>query len=172
MADELKTLPTGKANADDFEDFVGKVIRLCFFRWLGNAENRVRDIDGKVIRDWIVSNTAHDGFWDHIRQRYHAMNVVWECKNYEELDPDDFHQINYYLTPAIGGCCVLVYRGEKKSKSYYGHIRRIAVNSKEPTIVLLVNDRDLQVFIRQAISGKSKDSHMRGIFDDTIKAIS
>lgn len=175
LAEDLRTLPTGDADGDAkaFEDIVGKMIRYCFYRWLGNAEPKARNFNGRVIRDWFVANLANEGFWEAIRHRYDAPHIIWECKNYAELGSGDFHQANYYLTQPCGGCCVIAYRGEDgKKKSYYEHISRIASARDGKGIVLLVNERDLQVFIRQAQSGKTRDSHIRAIYDDTIRAIS
>src|SRR5207302_957725 len=116
-----KTLPCGRDHAAKFEDIVGGVIRLCFFAWLTNLEPRRREVSGTVIRDWIASNRASSGFWEMIRQRYHATQVIWECKNYEDLGADDFHQASYYMTQEIGRFSLIVFRGEIK-KHYYHHV--------------------------------------------------
>ena len=51
VLERLLDLPTGKDSANKFEDIVGDVIRLCFYRVLGNVEPKVRNHDGTVIRD-------------------------------------------------------------------------------------------------------------------------
>lgn len=167
---QLKTMPLGWDNASEYEDLVGEVIRLCFFSSLSNVEPKVRDHEGRVIRDWIAANRAPIGFWEMVRMRYQATQVVWECKNFADLDADVFHQAAYYMTKEIGRFVVVCFRGEMK-KHYYQHIRRIA-SEKEGGIVLLLSDRDLLVFLRQARNGKAKEDHIRDLYDRTVRDIS
>ena len=103
--------------------------------------------------------------------RYRATQVVWECKNLEDLDPGAFHQASYYMTKEIGYFTVLCFRGTEKKKHYYQHVKRIA-NERDGGIVLLLNDKDLQVFLRQAINGKIKEDHIQSQYDITTRAIS
>jgi hypothetical protein len=137
---------------------------------LTNVEPKVRDIEGRVIRDWIAANTAASGFWEMVRHRYEATQIIWECKNYQNLDAGAFHQAAYYMTREIGRFLVLCFRGEVKTH-YYEHIKRIAAE-KNGGITLLLTDRDLDVFIRQAINGKSREEHIREIYDRTVREIS
>lgn len=170
LKEDLKTLPPGDENAGRYEEVAGQVIRLCFFRSLTNVEPKVRDVEGRVIRDWIASNTATSGFWEMVRHRYAATQIVWECKNYSDLAAGDFHQAAYYMTEAIGRFVVLSFRGAVK-KHHYEHVKRIAAE-KNGGIVLLLTDRDLEVFIRQAINGKSREQHIRESYDRTVREIS
>ena len=100
--------------------------------------NHARDMDGRVVRDWIAANHATGGFWELVRQRYDATQIIWECKNYEDLDAADFQQASYYMTDAIGRFVISAFRGEEKKKHYYGHIRRIAQDSKGIVLLHLV----------------------------------
>lgn len=170
LIDDLKTLPCGKNDAGNFENIIGDIIRLCFFRSLTNVEPKSRNVDGIVIRDWIAANRAQSGFWEMIRHRYNATQVIWECKNYEELNADDFHQTNYYINREIGKFSVIAFRGQETKKSYYTHLKRIS-NDKDG-VVLLLNERDLLVFLRQALKGKVKEDHIHQIYDKTIRGIS
>jgi hypothetical protein len=167
---QLKSLPLGVSTAAEFEDLVGDVIKLCFFSVLTNVQPKERDVDGRVVRDWVAANRAVSGFWEMVRQRYQATQVVWECKNFADLDADAFHQAAYYMTKEIGRFAVLCFRGDVK-KHYYQHIRRIA-HEKEGGVVLLLSDKDLLVFIRQARNGKAKEDHIRDLYDNTVRAIS
>jgi hypothetical protein len=167
---ELKTLPHGNDTSEQFEEIIGNIIRLCFFRSLSNVEPKVRDANGRVVRDWVAGNHASDGFWELVRQRYAATQVIWECKNYADLEADDFQQAAYYMTEPIGKFVVISFRGREKKKHYYEHIRRIANDRKG--MVLLFDERDLDVFLRQAIIGKSNQPHIQEQYDHTIRQIS
>jgi hypothetical protein len=166
----LKDVPHGEVAASMFEDLVGDVIRLCFFRVLTNVEHHSRNIDGRVVRDWIAANTASSGFWETIRLRYQATQIVWECKNYQDLDASDFQQAAYYMTKEIGRFVVVAYRGESKPH-YFQHIKRVAAE-KDGGVILLLGERDLAVFLRQALNGKNREDHIREIYDKTVRLIS
>lgn len=167
----LSSLPTGDEFAMAFEEVVGDVIRLCFFKSLTNLEPRVRNSTGRVIRDWIASNRAMHGFWEVIRQRYGATQVIWECKNYENLGPDDFRQMTDYLGRDIGRFGVIAFRGDEIKNHYYEHIRRLAEKTGGG-IILLLRQKDLNVFLRQARSGKDREQHLTDIYDTTVRSIS
>jgi hypothetical protein len=170
LAQELETMPTGSDSATQFEEVVGRIIRLCFFRYLTNVEPRVRNASGTKVRDWICSNSAQSGIWEHIRVRYGASQIVWECKNYEELHADDFHQAQYYMNGRIGRCAVIAFRGNEFKRSYKEHVKEIASNCDG--LVLLFTQRDLEVFVRQAKHGKFRDGHVRDIHDRIVRDIS
>lgn len=169
LSKNLEGLPQGRDYARQFEDIVAETVRLCFYRSLGNLEERVREINGTVIRDLIASNIAPTGFWEIVRSRYGAVQIIWECKNYDDLQADDFHQATYYMSPTIGNFVIVVFRGEIKNH-YYDHIKRIAQLNNG--MVLLLMEKDIKVFLRQAINGKVKEAHIHEIYDKTVRAIS
>ncbi|MGX5056763.1 P-loop ATPase, Sll1717 family [Enterobacter asburiae] len=168
---KLKALPTGKESAKDFEDIVGNVIRLCFFRTLTNVQPQVRSHDNTSIRDWVASNRASDGFWEVIRAKYGATQIVWECKNYTELSSDDFHQLGYYLNDTFGHFGIIVFRGDELKSQYFRHISNIA-NRNKSGLILILNTKDLEVFLRQAIKGTFKESHLQDKYDHMVRQIS
>jgi hypothetical protein len=169
LGSRLQRIPEGSSGARDFEIAVGDVIKLCFFRALENIEERVRDVEGVVIRDWIASNRAQTGFWSVMRQRYDATQVIWECKNYSSLKASDFHQIAYYSTKAIGRLVVVAFRGEMHA-SYYTHIKRVV--AEQNGMILLLGLRDLKTFIRQNRNGKITEDHIQDRYDEIVRKIS
>ena len=170
LHEDLKTLPHGNESSSRFEEIVGTVIKLCFFRSLTNVEPKSRAVDQRVIRDWVAANHASDGFWELVRQRYNATQVIWECKNYGDLEASDFHQVSYYINDKIGRFVVLAFRGTERKKHYFEHVRRIA--EKDGGLLLLLTQKDLEVFIRRAINGKSNETHIQEIYDQTVREIS
>lgn len=54
--------------------------------------------------------------------------------------------------------------------AYYEHIKRIGESRNG--IVLLLTEKDLKVFLRQAINGKVKEAYIHEIYDKTVRAIS
>jgi hypothetical protein len=135
LLEDIKSLPSGISDASKWEDLIGETIRLCFFKSLVNVEPKVRDVSGSVIRDWITSNVAQQGFWEMVRQRYNATQVIWECKNYDNLKSSDFQQAQSYMTTVGGRFIVMAFRGNDIKKHYYDHIRR--ASDKDGMILLL-----------------------------------
>jgi len=170
LRDELNSLPLGQPHSAEFEDLIGEVLRLCFFRALTNVEPKVRSVDNRIVRDWVAANHAAEGFWELVRHKYGAVQVVWECKNYGDLAADDFHQAAYYMTNAGGKFVVIASRGQEKKRIYYEHVRRIS--TEHNGFVLLIDGRDLDIIIRRTINGKSIQPHIQELFDRTIREIS
>jgi hypothetical protein len=169
LRDQLKTLPADDKHAEEFATVAGEAIRLCLFRSLTNLESKVRSVDGRVIRDWIASNNASEGFWEIIRHKYGATQIIFECKNYGDLDASDFHQISYYMNDTIGRFGVFVFRGSEVKRHYYEHVKRIA---ETKGMVMFLTERDLDILLRQAINGKSSESHLQELFDRTVREAS
>ncbi len=171
LSDALATLPMGRASARQFEDLVGEVIRLCFFRSLSNVEPRVRNSDTTSIRDWIASNRATGGFWAIIRQKYNATQVLWECKNYEVLAADDFQQASYYMNDQVGRFLIMVCRAQEPLSTHvFEHVRRVYQQTRG--LILILRESDVRIFLRQALNGKRSEQHLQDLFDRTERLIS
>lgn len=164
----LEHIPLGRDGASDFEEIIGDVIKLCFFRSLTNIQPKVRNNSGVIIRDWMASNRANSGFWEVVRNKYDATQVVWECKNYKDLHADDFHQASYYMNDIGGRFVVIVYRGDPES-SYLRHVERIAKDRRG--VVLLLTEKDIKVFVRQALNGKVKEDHINQLYDTVVRSV-
>lgn len=162
LEEALKSLAPGEKTATAYEDIVGDVLRLCFFRYLANVEDQVRTLDHTQRRDWLASNRAENGFWAIVRQRYDATQVVFECKNYAEIGAPDFQQLAYYLDHRKGRLGFLCFRGEI-SRQHWRHVKECLDNKR--ILILPLTDKDLGVFLRQARNGKVKDSHLADKLD-------
>lgn len=169
--EELKGCPLGYVGAYKFEDIVGRIIKLCFFKSLTNVQAKQRTVEGAVIRDWIASNRAVSGFWEVVRSKHGATQIYWECKNYDELSATDFHQAQYYMNKTVGKFGVMAFRGTKMKDSYLRHIANIA-NRNDAGIVLVLTQNDLEVFLRQAIKGVHKEAHIQDRYDSIVRQIS
>lgn len=168
---DLRTLPLGHDGAAQFEEIVGNVIKLCFFRSLTNIQAKSRTSDGTAIKDWVASNRAVSGFWEVIRSKFGATQIVWECKNYVDLSADDFHQVSYYFSNTFGHFGLIAFRGTEIKESYYKHVANVA-NKNQTGMILILSQRDLEVFLRQAINGVFKENHIQDRYDHFIRQIS
>jgi hypothetical protein len=172
LSQEISTLPLGQNTARQFEDLIGDVIRLCFFRSLSNVQPKSRDVNGTIVRDWIASNRAQSGFWAIVRDKYAATQVIWECKNYEDLKSEDFQQVAYYMNEQAGRLVVLVCRASSPiSQHSYIQVKRVHQQTKGG-LLLILRESDTKTFIRQALNGKQSENHLQDIFDTTERLIS
>jgi hypothetical protein len=170
LQEELLTLPEGDGNAERFEELVLEVVRLCFFKSLSNVELKRRSNDGRVIRDVIASNNATVGFWSMVQQRYRATQIIWECKNYRTISADDFQQASYYMSEPVGQFVIIVHRGDDITKAAIGHVQRIAQDKKG--MIIILGDRDLQIFLRHALNNKANEPHLRALYDTMVRDVS
>lgn len=171
LTQALADLPWGRPTSRQFEELVGEVIKLCFFRSLSNVQPRVRDVDGTVIRDWIASNRAAGGFWAIVRDKYKATQVLWECKNYGELKADDFQQAAFYMNDQAGRFLILVCRAPSPLPQHaFEQVQRVFNQTKG--LVLILRESDIKTFLRQALNGKQSEQHLQDIFDNTERLIS
>jgi hypothetical protein len=74
------------------------------------------------------------------------------------------------MTEAIGHFVIIAYRGREKKKHYFEHIKRIAADRNG--IVLMLDEQDLEVFLRHALNGKSNQAHLQEQYDLTVRQIS
>ncbi len=172
LMEELATLPHGKDASKRFEDLIGEVIRLCFFRSLSNVQAKCREVDGRIARDWVASNRAASGFWSIVRNKYSATQVIWECKNYGDLSADDFQQVAYYMNDQAGKFVIMVCRASAPFEQHiFQHVRRVSQQTKGG-IVLVLKESDTRTFVRQALNGKQSEPHLQDLFDSTERLIS
>ncbi len=171
LSTQLATLPLGRTAASEFEDLVGEVIRLCFFRSLSNVQPRCRNVKGTVIRDWIASNRAQTGFWAIVREKYNATQILWECKNYGDLQAEDFQQAAYYMNDQAGRFLIIICRSSSPlSQHVFEQVRRVYQQVKG--LVLILRESDIKTFLRQALNGKQSEHHLQDLFDTTERLIS
>jgi hypothetical protein len=171
LQSRLRALECGDEQASEYEKLVEGVLRLCFYKALTNVQPKSRDVSGRVIRDIITANHSTIQFWEMLRQKYGATQIIFECKNYKDLSADDFHQASYYMNDVIGRVAFLVHRGGPElKKTYLEHIRRISTDKRG--IVLVLGERDLEVFLRQALNGKKSEGHLQDVFDRVVREIS
>ena len=68
-----------------------------------------------------------------------------------------------------GRFVVMAFRAQEVDVGYYRHVERIAKDQKG--MVLLLTEKDLRVFIRQALKGKTREDHINEIFDRTLRSV-
>jgi hypothetical protein len=157
LQEGFDTLPCGLENASEFENLVVELIKICFAGKLDFVEVQVTTIGGTQRRDIIAANVAPDDFWEAVRSKWSATQVVFECKNYEQLKAADFQQVGHYLDKGMTKCAVLCCRASVSEKYWQEHLRDLYTAGK---MVIILTAQDTRTLIRQARSGKSSDRHL------------
>lgn len=111
LPEELGGIPTGYAGSRGFEAWVSRAVKLLFSGSLANIELKPNPATALNQRDVVATNTTQSTFWRRVYEDYQSRQVMFECKNYEEVTPDDFRQVSDYSTGEYGRFAVIVRRG-------------------------------------------------------------
>jgi hypothetical protein len=111
LPEELGGIPLGHAGSRDFEAWVLRAVRVLFSGALTNIELKPNPSAALSQRDVVGTNAAQVTFWRRIYEDYKSRQIIFECKNYDELTPDDFRQVLDYSTGEYGNFILVVRRG-------------------------------------------------------------
>ncbi len=109
LISELQDLPIGQNGSTQFEGWVFRAIKILFSGDLINPELKANK-DSIQRRDIVATNMAEKGFWKRVLDDYRARQVIFEIKNYEKIDPDDYRQVLSYSGKDYGRFVVIVNR--------------------------------------------------------------
>ena len=111
LVSDLPATPAGKDGAHDYEKWVLRVCQILFGGELSNFELHPAP-DGVQRRDVVATNGAERGFWKRILDDYSVRQVVFETKNYDNLEPDDYRQACSYSGRQYGCLVFIVTRSD------------------------------------------------------------
>ncbi len=126
IVEELPSLPLGPEGSNEFEKWVHRALSILFGGKLSNFQ--LKPNQGAIQRrDIVATNMAERGFWRRILEDYKARQVVFEVKNYQELNEDDFRQALSYSGRDYGKFVMFITRaeGEAVSEKEKGWIREL-----------------------------------------------
>ena len=142
LVDALPRMPLGSDGSAEFEQWVLRAVKILFPGILTNPQLKPND-DAIQRRDIVATNMAPHGFWKRVFDDYGTRQVVFEVKNYEKLQRDDFRQCLSYGVGDYGNFIVVVHRAKTEGLSdidrgwvkeiYDGHKKLIFVL---PAIIL------------------------------------
>jgi hypothetical protein len=132
----LPRLPLGHGGAEQVERWVFRVVKVLFAGVLSNPQLKP---NGGAIqrRDVVATNLGATPLWRRVLEDYGVRQVIFEVKNYEELQPDDFRQVLSYSTREYGRLVVVVTRTTSETPTetekgwlrtlYFEHDQRVAL---------------------------------------------
>jgi hypothetical protein len=111
MPEELAGIPSGHAGAGKFEGWTLRAVRLLLSGQLTNIELKPNPAGALSQRDVVGTNATVTAFWKRVYDQYGTLQVIFECKNYLEVTPEDFRQVLDYTHGEYGRLAFIVRRG-------------------------------------------------------------
>lgn len=118
LMSRLDKIPVGLEGASEFEDWCLRVLRICFSGPLRNFELHP-NASATQRRDVIASNLSEAGAWRRVLEDYRARQVIFEVKNKNGIDPDEYRQMHSYLHDEYGRVGFIITR-DKRMELYSG----------------------------------------------------
>ena len=139
MLEEIKEIAPGKDDAREFEEWCLRAIRLLFAGTLVNIELHPNK-DGRQQRDIIATNMCETPVWERVYQDYQSRQIVFEVKNFAEIEQDEFRQINTYLSGEHGKLGFIITRADSNNLrrgKELDWIQELYFNQGKKVVVLL-----------------------------------
>ncbi len=152
----LKEIPLGMGGFRKYEDLVRDAIAYGFTGYLDNGRMQERNWAGTQVRDVVFDNTGETLFFGHVRDKFQAITLVFECKNKDTLEPADFHQIEARLSDATGNIGFICYRSSRTEpvRAEIEHLRSIFNRSHSTKLVLLLSEGNIAQILSKRLRGK------------------
>lgn len=137
----------------------------------GQAQSRTQPEDeGVEIRDLIFANNAESGFWNDLKGKYAASEIVVDAKNKDELTRDDLRQLYCYLKPALGLWGFIVCRSEQ-SPTMNAFNRTLCRNFSQSRGLLILTDDDLRRMVQIKIRGQNPATYLQDRMSEFVRSI-
>ncbi len=157
LPEELSGIPTGHDGSSAFETWVARAVRLLFAGSLTNIELKPNPTAALNQRDVVATNITKTTFWQRIYEDYRSRQIVFECKNYEELTPDDFRQILDYTSGEYGSFAIAVRRGKSEALTDNEKDRTKALFFEHKRLLMIVPAPIFALCIRKLRTPKKYD---------------
>ncbi len=166
-------IPPGHENFHAFEHIVRVVFNFLFIGELGEgkAQSRTQPEDeGVEIRDLIFANNAESGFWNDLKRKYAASEIVVDAKNKDELTRDDLRQLYCYLKPALGFWGFIVCRSQQ-SPRMNAFNRALFRNFNQTRGLLILTDNDLRRMVQIKMLGQNPTTYLQDLMSEFVRSI-
>lgn len=148
----LKACKKGKESWSEYQKLIGQILEHLFCPPLETPISELADHDGVNRRDWIIPNYADRGFWNFVREKYHADYIVVDAKNYKaQISKNQVLQmVNYLKIHGAGMFAVIVTRIGADNGALLTIREQWMANKK---MILVVNDEDIEAMLLAKLAG-------------------
>lgn len=142
LLSELKIIPSGREDANNYEEAVEKLLSALFFPSLSSPVKQHNIHEGRKRIDITYVNSPINGFFKWVQLHYSCANIFVECKNYgKELGNPELDQLTGRFSPSRGQIGLLICRSIENSTKLLKSCRD-AANDMRGYIIIL-SDTDL-----------------------------
>jgi hypothetical protein len=166
-------VPPGAKDFHAFEHMVRVVFNFLFRGELGEGKAQSRtepEDEGIEIRDLVFANQAEAGFWNDLKVKYSASEIVVDAKNKDEITRDDLRQLYCYLKPALGFWGFIVCRSAQPP-TMNAFNRTLCRNFEQRRGVLILCDDDLRRMVQIKMHGQSPATYLQECMSTFIRSI-
>lgn len=157
LPEELTGIPHGHPGSQAFEIWVHRAVRLLFAGALSNIELKPNPSTALNQRDIVATNNKKSTFWQRIHDDYQSRQIIIECKNYEELTPNDFRQVLDYSSGEYGQFTIIVRRGSSEVLTENEKDRIRALFYEHERLVMVIPAYILALCIKKLRTPKKYD---------------
>jgi hypothetical protein len=157
LPEELGGIPEGRPGSAQFEGWVLRTLRLLCAGHLTNIEHKPNPNTALNQRDIVATNATVSPFWRRVYEEHKSRQVIFECKNYRELTPDDFRQVLDYSSGQYGQFVAVVRRGVNEHLTTLEQDRIRAMFYEHQRIVMVIPAPLLILCIRKLRTTKKYD---------------
>lgn len=111
---ELASIPEGRDGAGKFEDWCLKAVRILYAGALRNAELHPNK-NATQRRDVVATNLGLTPIWKRVYDDYKSRQVIFEVKNFKQLEGDHYRQMLSYLSGEYGRLGFIITRDEDEN---------------------------------------------------------
>lgn len=146
LLNDVRSLPTGRDNANNYERAIEALITALFYPALSNPEPQTEIHDGRKRIDITYTNIATVGFFHWLGQHYSAPYIFIECKNYtgEPANPE-LDQLSGRFSPHRGQFGILICRKIENKELFAERCRDTARDNRG--YIVYLDDDDLEMLI-------------------------
>ncbi|VVO18471.1 hypothetical protein PS718_04016 [Pseudomonas fluorescens] len=114
IVSHLDKIPLGREGDRDFELWCLEALKIIFAAHLLGLQLHP---NGAAVqrRDIVGTNRGKSDFWNRILLDYKSRNVVFDAKNYQELGPEEYRQLQSYLTGSYGKLGFIINRDDSEN---------------------------------------------------------
>lgn len=109
LIQELSNIDEGASGAHEYEAWCLKVVKILFAGTLCNVELHPNK-NGLQQRDIVATNLDESSFWKRVLRDYDSRQVIFEIKNFKELNSGVYRQLHSYLCKDYGRFAFVITR--------------------------------------------------------------
>ena len=155
---ELEKTRPGTKDWKAYENICFDILQYLFIPEFDIIYPQIRTHDGHQIRDAIIPNNAHFGFWKNIKDEFSSKNIVCEFKNgiKKNVSKDSINQLRIYLSKKTIGKFGLLFIRRSPSKSLL-LAQKLAYEESDILILIIDDDILKKLILCRSLFGKCDD---------------